>query len=81
MDIDVVRKKELLMEKKLRACSVNIIPRVGLKCVMRESILIYYSSQTDTFLPLLLLPQFGLALLLHHLQLPVQKLWRRPVTR
>ena len=32
MDIDVVRKKELLMEKKLRACSVNIIPRVGLNC-------------------------------------------------
>ena len=29
MEIDIVRKKELLMEKKLRACRVNIIPRVG----------------------------------------------------
>jgi len=29
MDIDVVRKKELLMEKKLRACRVNILPRTG----------------------------------------------------
>ena len=29
MDIDVVRKKELLMEKKLRACRVNILPRVS----------------------------------------------------
>ena len=29
MEIDSERKKELLMEKKLRACRVNIIPRVN----------------------------------------------------
>ena len=29
MEIDIVRKKELLMEKKLRACRVNILPRVS----------------------------------------------------
>lgn len=29
MEIDIVRKKELLMEKKLRACRVNILPRTG----------------------------------------------------
>ena len=28
MEIDSERKKELVMEKKLRACRVNIIPRV-----------------------------------------------------
>ena len=27
--LDMERKEELLMEKKLRACRVNIIPRVG----------------------------------------------------
>ena len=27
-DLDEERKKELIMEKKLRACRVNIIPRV-----------------------------------------------------
>ena len=28
-DLDEERKKELIMEKKLRACRVNIIPRVN----------------------------------------------------
>ena len=28
-DLDEERKKELIMEKKLRACRVNIIPRVS----------------------------------------------------
>jgi hypothetical protein len=28
-EIDEERKTELIMEKKLRACRVNIIPRVG----------------------------------------------------
>ena len=34
MEIDIVRKKELLMEKKLRACRVNILPRVSVMIVM-----------------------------------------------
>ena len=31
MELDMERKKELMMEKKLRACRVNIIPRVRIK--------------------------------------------------
>ena len=31
MEIDAERKKELMMEKKLRACRVNIIPRVRIR--------------------------------------------------
>ena len=33
-DLDEERKKELIMEKKLRACRVNILPRVSLMIAM-----------------------------------------------
>ena len=80
MEIDIVRKKELLMEKKLRACRVNIIPRVGHLYLLNKNNNNVTHSLPVTSLPVPLLPPAGLALPLLLPPLPVPRPWRRPPT-